>query len=408
MKSLLPSALTLSNNKTNHITFTLLTTTAQNMVSNVLINLASFNGDSQTLMSNISGKTLWRYSLSYAKSNAAATKTPVLTVLIQGGKTHHTNATIQYLDKTPPLQNRITSITGAGKNVSLNWTLGGDETLLLNHILYRGTSPGVYTSSNLLTPRTSFAETVPADNMRYYYALRSRDAANNMSPFSPETNIMIVNTDSTPPHPATEFQTKLISRDGKIRAALMWVPSTDIDLSSLLILRSSTPITATLVQQTSYTEGTELGAGVFIAFKGIPTLTTWTDTALPRYGSTVHYRLVMGDANNNYSTPADAFLQIPALTGESKIRKNLTSDATTLSLEITEEPEKVKVSIYNSRGKLVRHLLEKELHSGRYEIPWDLRNDKGEEVASGLYLLVLETTKGRKSDKIMVIRGQGN
>lgn len=406
MKSLLPSSLILSNHRINNITFTLQTTTAQNMVSNVLINLTSLNGNSQTLMSNISGKTIWRYSISYSKSNSAATKTPLLTVQLHGGRTYLTNVIIQYLDKTPPLQNRFTSIIGAGKNVTLNWTLGGDETLLLTHILYRGTTSGVYTSSNVFTPRTTFGETVPTDNTRYYYALRSRDSANNMSPFSPETNIMIANLDTTPPQPATVFQTKAISKNGQFQAALTWIPSTDIDLSHLMILRSLTPITSTPVPQTSYTQGNELSAGVLIALKGLPTLTTWTDSNSLSYGSTVYYRLVMGDANNNYSTPADASLQIPALSGESKIKKNLTSDATIISLEISEPTEKVKVSIYNSSGKLVRLLVDKELTTGLHEIPWDLKNSQGLDVSSGVYLVVMETGKGKKSDKVMIIRGR--
>jgi flagellar hook assembly protein FlgD len=41
--------------------------------------------------------------------------------------------------------------------------------------------------------------------------------------------------------------------------------------------------------------------------------------------------------------------------------------------------------IYNIRGQLVRILVDGEIEPGNHQAMWDGRNDKGEEVSSGIY-----------------------
>jgi hypothetical protein len=60
------------------------------------------------------------------------------------------------------------------------------------------------------------------------------------------------------------------------------------------------------------------------------------------------------------------------------------------------EPSQVKLKIYNVLGQHVRTLLGAEKPAGQYHVLWDGTNDRGLPLASGTYIVRLETTaKGR-------------
>jgi len=75
------------------------------------------------------------------------------------------------------------------------------------------------------------------------------------------------------------------------------------------------------------------------------------------------------------------------------------------TLELTDPYPLFKVSLFNIAGELVRVLdneLTGEVDHFRRSAFWDLKNDRGQEVVSGMYLYVIETegspvqrTKGR-------------
>jgi hypothetical protein len=49
----------------------------------------------------------------------------------------------------------------------------------------------------------------------------------------------------------------------------------------------------------------------------------------------------------------------------------------------------ISLKIYNIRGQLVRTLVNAEMMPGRYRVVWDGRDDRGKEVASGIYFCKL-------------------
>jgi len=63
----------------------------------------------------------------------------------------------------------------------------------------------------------------------------------------------------------------------------------------------------------------------------------------------------------------------------------------------------VNVSVYSVRGDIVRQLVNEVQGVGRYDIPWDGRNDAGKNVAMGLYLINIETIEYGDIRKIIVI-----
>ena len=64
----------------------------------------------------------------------------------------------------------------------------------------------------------------------------------------------------------------------------------------------------------------------------------------------------------------------------------------------------VQIKIYNSLGKEINVLLDKELSSGKYEIFWDGKNNLGNSLPSGVYLIVLKTKNSVKTFKSILLK----
>ncbi|HNQ43799.1 MAG TPA: T9SS type A sorting domain-containing protein, partial [Candidatus Cloacimonadota bacterium] len=67
-------------------------------------------------------------------------------------------------------------------------------------------------------------------------------------------------------------------------------------------------------------------------------------------------------------------------------------------------PGKVRLSIYNLRGQLVRRLLDKELGSGNHSLIWDGHDESRRAVASGIYLYRLETAKYQETKRMIMMK----
>jgi hypothetical protein len=77
--------------------------------------------------------------------------------------------------------------------------------------------------------------------------------------------------------------------------------------------------------------------------------------------------------------------------------------ATTVRFEIRES-QRVRVGIYDARGKEVADLLDRVLGAGVHEVAWNGRTDGGGEVASGVYLYRVETEEASVARKMLLIR----
>jgi len=62
------------------------------------------------------------------------------------------------------------------------------------------------------------------------------------------------------------------------------------------------------------------------------------------------------------------------------------------------------LKIYNILGQLVKTLLDKPQEPGNYEIIWDGKDDKGNEVASGIYFYQLKAGEFSQTEKMILIR----
>jgi choice-of-anchor B domain-containing protein len=64
----------------------------------------------------------------------------------------------------------------------------------------------------------------------------------------------------------------------------------------------------------------------------------------------------------------------------------------------------VRLAVYSIEGRLVRTLVREPLGSGRHERVWDGRDERGTDVASGVYLLRLEAGKDAAARKIVLAK----
>lgn len=81
-----------------------------------------------------------------------------------------------------------------------------------------------------------------------------------------------------------------------------------------------------------------------------------------------------------------------------------TSIALTVMGELGLSQNPVRLVIYNLLGQEIRTLVDELRSSGTYTIGWDGRNAQGGEVASGVYILRLETAQSTEARRIILLR----
>ncbi len=68
------------------------------------------------------------------------------------------------------------------------------------------------------------------------------------------------------------------------------------------------------------------------------------------------------------------------------------------------EASNVQIKIYNFLGKEIKLLLDQELSPGKYNIPWDARDNFGDLLPSGVYLIILKTNNSIKTFKSVLLK----
>jgi len=68
------------------------------------------------------------------------------------------------------------------------------------------------------------------------------------------------------------------------------------------------------------------------------------------------------------------------------------------------EPGRWNVSIYDVEGRLQRVLLNEEWPAGRHELQWDGRDDRGESLGSGVYLVRVSGAAGNVCGKMLLLK----
>jgi hypothetical protein len=94
---------------------------------------------------------------------------------------------------------------------------------------------------------------------------------------------------------------------------------------------------------------------------------------------------------------------IPFVTSLDKNYPNPFNPETTIRFS-TKEAGKVKLSVYNLKGQLIRNLVNNTLTSGSHHVVWNGKDENGNNVASGIYLYRMETSNFTSTQKMMLMK----
>jgi len=99
--------------------------------------------------------------------------------------------------------------------------------------------------------------------------------------------------------------------------------------------------------------------------------------------------------------------RIPLAFHVSQNYPNPFNPSTTIAFDLpgtVDERRFVSLTVYDIRGRRVRTLIDSELEPGSHKIHWDGQNDRGQSVASGIYLYTLRAGEERFTRKMMVLK----
>jgi hypothetical protein len=104
--------------------------------------------------------------------------------------------------------------------------------------------------------------------------------------------------------------------------------------------------------------------------------------------------------DNAVATPDEVPL---AVVGLDQNYPNPFNPSTTISFSLPAEA-KVKLQVFDLRGRLIKTLVDETRQSGRHDIQWDGKNRRGAQVASGVYFYRLDTGKITKQRSMMLLK----
>ncbi|HOH97125.1 MAG TPA: FlgD immunoglobulin-like domain containing protein, partial [Candidatus Cloacimonadota bacterium] len=103
------------------------------------------------------------------------------------------------------------------------------------------------------------------------------------------------------------------------------------------------------------------------------------------------------------AVPNDDPSAIPIATVVSGNYPNPFNPTTTIEYSI-KNPSHVIMGVYNSRGALVKMLVDAQKTPGFYQIAWNGEDNSGNEVSSGVYFIVLKADSVISSRKMLMMK----
>jgi len=119
-----------------------------------------------------------------------------------------------------------------------------------------------------------------------------------------------------------------------------------------------------------------------------------------------HDGTALGDLRWAEKTTAVAEHEEAALPSDFVLEQNYPNPfnpSTVISYQLPMQSE-VRLSIYNLRGQVVRTLVAEQKSAGRHSVRWDGRDNAGNAVASGVFIVKMTTPQAAVSRKIMLMK----
>lgn len=105
----------------------------------------------------------------------------------------------------------------------------------------------------------------------------------------------------------------------------------------------------------------------------------------------------------SFTTPNDDDYIIPAATALEGNFPNPFNPQTTIRYAVKDAGQ-VRIDVYNSKGQLVKTLVNDNLKAGRHSVVWNGTDDHGKPVSSGLYLYRMQAPGYSKMQKMMLMK----
>ncbi|MFQ5863869.1 MAG: N-acetylmuramoyl-L-alanine amidase [bacterium] len=120
------------------------------------------------------------------------------------------------------------------------------------------------------------------------------------------------------------------------------------------------------------------------------------------HGQQRAFRLTPMDGPTGITSPSNSSKK-PVRYALSQNYPNPFNPSTTINYQIPKST-RVSITIYNSLGQKVTTLVDKKQDAGFYQIQWDGKDEKGKEVASGLYIVRLTTPDYIQERKVILLK----
>jgi fibronectin type 3 domain-containing protein len=151
--------------------------------------------------------------------------------------------------------------------------------------------------------------------------------------------------------------------------------------------------------------------GTYTAVFTVTNVTNYRDTAVQDGKQYFYSVAALDDAGNEGPRSGEKSVLALVLTGKAGARPNYVRDcegmtSSDIFAEITADDTKVGITIHDVSGQKVRALVKDAAADlGEFVKTWDLKNDAGDDVVSGLYLAAVKAgTEKVKFVKIIVVR----
>jgi hypothetical protein len=122
-----------------------------------------------------------------------------------------------------------------------------------------------------------------------------------------------------------------------------------------------------------------------------------------RPGTTYYYRLGAVDADGEFFSRTLSVMTPVWRTELQQNRPNPFNPNTTISFYLAREA-RVELEIYDTKGRLVRTLVDGPLGFGAHDVDWDGTSDRGERVSSGVYFYRLRAGKETHTKKMTLLK----
>ncbi len=216
--------------------------------------------------------------------------------------------------------------------------------------------------------------------------------------------------------------TETLTGDGDISLPVQLTAFTATPEADKIVLKWTTQSEVNNLGFEVYRSGEETGAYAMVAsFENTPALQgggnsntareyTYEDAIISN-GGTYWYQIADVDYQGVRTFHGPVSAQAPDLIPEAyALRPNYPNPfnpETTIRFEVPADPAsngKIALAIYNNLGMAVRSLVSGSVQPGIHTVKWDGRNDRGDQMASGIYFLRLQAGSFVQTQKMLLVR----